>query len=169
MRVRTRSRGARTALRSPAGKKRGSSARQMRSTPKKIAAVTNMPPTNVMPNICRSADSRLKPPGQQRPQDAPEHARQHPAAEREHRHERGHQQRAAPRHGIVLARRCRGGPLAAGAHPAAARDASGNRQQRKGEREEHKLGAAHRDAARDGIDLVEIRRSGPLHPNCPAP
>ena len=74
MRVRTRSRGARAALRSPAGKKRGSSARQRRSTPKNMAVAAKVPLTNVMPKSCRSADSRTKTPassGQSTPQSRP--------------------------------------------------------------------------------------------------
>lgn len=74
MRGRTRRRGARAALRSPAGKKRASSERQMRSTPKNMPAATKVPLTKAMPNSCRSADSRAKRPasnGHSTPQSSP--------------------------------------------------------------------------------------------------
>jgi len=60
MRVRTRKRGTGIGLRTPSGKKRGSSSRHSRSTRKNTSAVTMVPETNRMPKICRSARPATK-------------------------------------------------------------------------------------------------------------
>ncbi len=100
MRVRTRSRGTRTALSSPLGNRRGSSSRIRRSLPKKTIAVTNGPATKVMPNIWRSARPSSKSPassGQKTPQMKAA-ATQPPAARQRHE---GRQQQRAPARGVA--------------------------------------------------------------------